>query len=144
MGAREFFAKRLRQAADSLSTETWEQQKSREAAEFLAQAREREPGLVNAGNEPFGYMPRVMGDVMGGRLSVSVLRVDELRWWADECVRSLRVNQGMNAAEGIAKDEAYLAVAVAAFKDRGITYVPPAAVPPFVPPPPPFDPSRGR
>ena len=114
--------------------ETWEQTKIREAAEYLAHGR------VNVFN--FGYMPRIMGEVMGGRLSVTVLTNDELRWWADESMRSIRVNEGMGDAARL--DRAYLDVAVAELQARGIRYTAPAVVPPFVAPPPPNDPTRGR
>ena len=144
MNVRQYLASRLQSAANAVSPESWEDMKAREAREFLQLSREREVEFVANGNPPYGYMPRVMGDVMGGRLSVVTLTIAELRWWADECVRSKRVNEGLSYPTGIAKDQAYLDVAVAELTRRGVTYIPPAAEPPFVPPPPPHDPSRGR
>lgn len=144
MNVRQYLASRLQAAANAISPETWEEMKSREAREFLAVSREREVEFVANGNPPFGYMPRVMGDVMGGRLPVSALTVAELVWWADECVRSRRMNEGMHAAEGVAKDQAYLDVAVAEMNRRGIGYTEPSATPPVFAPPPLHDPSRGR
>ena len=144
MNVRQYLASRLQSAANAISPETWEEMKAREAREFLMLSREREIEFVANGNPPFGYMPRVMGDVMGGRLPVTDLTTTELVWWADDCVRSRRVNEGLGYAIGIAKDQAYLDVAVAALKRRGVGYAEPSATPPVFAPPPLHDPSRGR
>lgn len=111
-------------------TKSWEEQKAEEALAYLYQQREAEVNRPPT-QEPFHYMPTVIGEVMGGRISISLLTVNELTWWADWYTADVKKGENAGDAEWAAKARQYLAPAVAELNARGVAYPPVTAAPSF-------------
>jgi len=99
---------------------------------------------IARGMDPFSYLPTVMGDISGGRMTRTDLNTDEIVWILDELQRQLddMLRTGYSRAEIDAK-KAEQALYLDALKSKGGSWEPTVVVP-TVPVVPPNDPSRGR
>lgn len=121
-------------------TKSYEEQKAEEARAYLESERN-----VAAGR--YTYLQTVLGEINGGRLAWSDLRVDELQALLAEEAGFKQAAIAMGNDAEVAKVQAVMNAALAELQRQGGSWFEPAAPQrddPFNPPTPPHDPTRGR
>lgn len=116
---------------------------------YLHDQRELRAQRLAEGNNPYGYLPTIEGNITAGILSWSDLDIDELKWVLDEQAEYHRKAAAFPGgdAKGLRESQAAIDGALAALQAKGGTWSEapaPIADDPNIPPSPPHDPSRER